>query len=129
MAKMMFPLAAAVAAIAAPQIAHAAGDPVVGGKMFIQCRACHTINAGDRNGVGPNLNGVVGRKAGTRAGYSYSPAMTASGVAWTAVTLDAFLARPSAKVPGTKMAFAGVAAKKTRDDIIAYLASVPAPKR
>ena len=104
-----------------PQPAVAAGDPVFGGKLFIQCRACHTVGAAERNGIGPNLNGIVGRKAGTRDGYVYSPAMAKAGIVWTPANLDRFLAKPSAVVPGTKMAFAGVAAQKGRDDLVAYL--------
>lgn len=112
-------------ALALPQAALAAGDAVNGGKLFAQCRACHTTGAGERNGLGPNLNGVVGAKSGTRAGYAYSPAMAKANLVWTPATLDKFLTRPSALVPGTKMAFAGVAAAKSRDDLIAYLTTFP----
>lgn len=100
------------------------GDAAVGARLFLQCRACHTVGAKDKSGVGPNLAGVVGSKAGTKLGYSYSLAMTKSGIVWTPPMLDAFLIRPTAKVPGTKMAFAGIAAPKARADMIAYLATL-----
>jgi cytochrome c len=130
MYRAIFRLAAlATLAAAFPQAAVASGDPVFGGKLFLQCRACHTTGAGERNGVGPNLNGVVGAKSGSRPGYVYSPAMAKAGLVWTPATLDKFLTRPSALVPGTKMAFAGVSAQKGRDDLIAYLSTFKAAKR
>jgi cytochrome c2 len=113
----------------APSAAHAGGDPVAGSKQFLQCRACHTVGPTDRNGVGPNLNGVVGAKIASRAGYTYSPAMKAKGGEWTAPMLDAFLTRPMAAVPGTKMAFGGVANPKSRADLIAYLITLKGAKR
>ncbi len=112
-----------------PSVAHAGGDPLSGSKQFLQCRACHTVGAADRNGVGPNLNGVVGARIGSRAGYNYSPAMKAKGGAWTAATLDAFLTRPMAAIPGTKMAFGGVSNPKARADLISYLVTLKGAKR
>ena len=113
-----------VAAVVIPQAGIAGGDPAFGGKLFLQCRACHTIGAGERSGVGPNLSGIVGRNSGTREGYAYSPAMAKADIVWTPANLNRFLTRPSAVVPGTKMAFVGVAAQKGRDDLIAYLATL-----
>jgi cytochrome c len=113
-----------VAALLTPQVASAAGDAALGGKMFLQCRACHTIAAADRNGIGPNLNSIVGAKAASRSGFTYSPALVKAGIVWTPDKLDAFLTRPSALVPGTKMAFAGIANPKSRADMIAYLATL-----
>lgn len=112
-----------------PQVAAAQGDPARGGKLFLQCRACHTVGAAERSGVGPNLNGVVGAKAATRAGYTFSPALTKSGIVWTSAQLDAFLKRPSALVPGTKMAFPGIAAPQNRADVIAYLVTLKPAKQ
>ncbi len=110
-----------VAAASAP--AFAAGDAANGAKLFAQCKVCHTIVA-NKNGVGPSLKGVVGRKAGTLAGFSYSPAMKGSGLSWNAATLDSYLKGPMKKVPGTKMAFAGIANDKNRADVIAYLTTL-----
>jgi cytochrome c len=119
----------ALAALSAPQSVLAAGDAATGSKLFLQCRACHTVGATDRSGVGPNLSGVVGAKAGTKAGYTYSPAMAKAGILWDMTKLDAFLMRPSAVVPGTKMAFAGVPNPKARADLIAYLSTLKSGKR
>lgn len=120
-------LALAIAAASAPALA--AGDAAMGAKLFLQCRACHTQAAGDRNGVGPNLNGIVGAKAAQREGFVYSAPMAASGLVWTPANLDKFLTRPGALVPGTKMIFGGIAAQKARDDVIAYLGTLQASKR
>ncbi|MGC6401385.1 c-type cytochrome [Sphingomonas sp. FW199] len=91
-----------------------------GQTAFAQCRACHTVNKGGANGVGPNLNGVVGRKAASVAGFNYSPALKKSGITWTEAKLDAYLANPAATVPGTKMVIRVNDANK-RAAIIAYL--------
>jgi cytochrome c oxidase assembly protein subunit 11 len=82
-----------------------------------RCAACHAL---DRNGVGPMLGGVLGRPAGSRAGYAYSPALAHSGLDWTAQNLDRWLAGPAALVPGTKMPVKILDASSRRD-IIAYL--------
>ena len=107
-----------------PPTAAVPGDPVAGKRSFAQCGICHNVGAGEANGIGPNLRGVSGAKAGARPGFAYSPAMAKSGLVWNAATLDRFLTKPSAAVPGTKMAFAGVPAAKTRADLIAYLATL-----
>jgi cytochrome c len=112
-----------------PSAAHAGGDPMAGSRLFLQCRACHTVGPADRNGIGPNLNGVAGAKIASRAGYAYSPAMKAKGGAWTVSTFDAFLTRPMAAIPGTKMAFGGVANPKARADLISYLVTLKGAKR
>jgi cytochrome c len=104
-------------------MAQTGGDQARGARLYIQCRACHTIGAGERDGVGPNLNNVVGSRAASRGGFAYSPALKASGVTWNAASLDAFIARPTGFVPGSRMAFAGVASAQSRRDIIAYLAA------
>lgn len=102
--------------------AMAAGDAAQGAKLYAQCRACHTVNRGGANTLGPNLAGIVGAKAGLKQGFKYSPALVKSNIVWTPQKLDAWLMRPAAVVPGNKMAFAGIANPQARASIIAYLA-------
>ncbi|WP_448204646.1 c-type cytochrome [Azospirillum sp. sgz302134] len=106
--------------VAFPGIA-SAQDAEAGEKVFNQCKACHTIEAGGPNRVGPNLHGVVGRKAGSHEGFNYSDAMKNSGNTWDEATLDKYLTDPKAAVPGNKMAFAGVKNEQARKDLIAFL--------
>lgn len=101
-----------------------AGDPVKGARQFLQCKACHTNIEKGPHAVGPNLWGVYGSKASSKAGFTYSQALTKAGITWTPDQLDAFLARPNGKVPGTKMVFAGLPNPQARKDVIAYLASL-----
>ena len=89
--------------------------------LYIQCRACHELKAGQPNKVGPNLHGVLGGKAAQVAGFSYSPALRAANLTWDAATLDKWLERPSALVPGNAMAFAGVASPADRAALALYL--------
>lgn len=91
---------------------------------FASCSNCHSVAEGGPNRMGPNLFGIVGDQAGTRPGYTYSPAMAGSGVVWTEQTLDQFLAAPRDVVPGTKMAAAPVRSPEARHSIIDYLASL-----
>jgi cytochrome c len=98
-----------------------AQDAAAGEKTFVICRACHQIGPGAQNALGPVLNGVVGRKAGTYPGYEYSPANKNSGIVWTPEELDKYLAAPQKVVPGTKMIFPGLPQEKQRKDVIAYL--------
>lgn len=114
---------AVVAAVAA-QSAHAAGNANVGQSLFVRCAVCHTAQSGAPNRLGPNLFGVVGRKAGTLGGYAYSRAMTNSGIVWNEGTLSHYLMGPSAVVPGTKMTFAGFSNQQQADDVSAYLATL-----
>ena len=97
-----------------------AQDAGAGEKVFNQCKACHTIETGGPNRVGPNLHGVVGRKAGAVAGFNYSEAMKAAGD-WDEASLDKYLADPKGALPGNKMAFAGVKNEQARKDLIAFL--------
>jgi cytochrome c len=97
-----------------------AGDAAKGARVFKKCAACHKMEAG-KNGVGPSLHGVVGRAAGQVEGYNYSTAMTESGIVWTPEELAAFLAKPRARVKGTKMSFAGLKKDSEIADLIAYL--------
>ncbi|HXW19551.1 MAG TPA: cytochrome c family protein [Roseiarcus sp.] len=98
-----------------------AQDAAAGEHVFAKCRACHEIGEGARNMVGPVLNGVVGRKAGTYADYNYSDANRNSGLTWDEATLHEYLKNPRAKVPDTKMTFPGLTSEKEIDNVIAYL--------
>jgi cytochrome c len=103
---------------AAPAVAQ---DAAAGEKIFLQCRACHQIGETAKNAVGPILNGVIGRKAGTVEGYSYSSANKGSGITWDEATFREYIKDPKAKIPGTKMTFAGVKDPKQIEDLLAYL--------
>jgi cytochrome c len=96
-----------------------AQDAAAGGMAFQQCADCHSPGASD--GVGPGLKGVVGRRAGGKDGFIYSPAFKKLTITWDAATLDAFLADPRAVAPGTTMAWPGEDDAKNRADLIAYL--------
>lgn len=98
-----------------------AGDAETGAKVFAQCAACHAVGAGAQNSVGPVLNGVVGRAAGTYPGYRYSSAMRKSGITWDEATLAQYLRGPDKLVPATKMAFPGIANDADLANVIAYL--------
>lgn len=105
--------AAHPAAMAAP-----AGDAARGEALYSRCFACHSLET-DR--TGPRHCGLLGRRAGSVPGFDYSKAMRASGIVWTAQSLDRFLAAPLAVVPGTSMGYAGIASAQERADLIAYL--------
>ena len=96
-----------------------AQDAAAGGMAFQQCAECHS--PGDADGVGPGLKGVVGRRAGGKPGFIYSPAMAKATITWDAATLEKFLADPRTAVPGTTMAWPGDDDAKERADLIAYL--------
>jgi cytochrome c len=93
----------------------------MGEQVFRRCVACHTIDKGGSNGIGPNLHGVVGRAVASHAGFSYSGAMKAKGGVWTDAALDTYLEAPMKAVPGTRMAFAGVIDAADRKALILYL--------
>jgi cytochrome c len=98
-----------------------AQDAAAGEKSFAVCRACHQIGPSAKIGVGPVLNGVVGRKAGTYPGFNYSEANKTSGLVWTPEELDKYLTNPQAVVPHTKMIFPGLKDEQKRKDVIAFL--------
>ena len=98
-----------------------AQDVANGEKVFAPCKACHQIGPTAKNAVGPELNGLIGRKAGTVEGYTYSPANKNSGLTWDEATFSEYIKDPKAKVPGTKMIFPGVKDEKRIADLIAYL--------
>jgi len=112
----------AIAALANQRVL-AEGDATKGEKVFSQCKVCHATVEG-KNTIGPSLHAVVGRKAGTAAGFRYSDAMTNSNITWDEKTLDAYLKDPKVAVPGNKMTFAGVKKDDDRADVIAYLKSL-----
>ncbi len=117
-------LAAAMLAISAP--AHAAGDAANGEKIFKKCGACHTVGPDAKTKVGPILNGVFGRTAGTQEDYvaKYSKAMIdagAGGLVWNEQTLHEYIEKPKDFVAKNKMSFAGLKKPEERDDVITYL--------
>jgi cytochrome c2 len=112
--------AAAVAGFAFPQAAMA-GDAAAGERKFALCKACHEISTA-KNRLGPSLQGVMGRKAGTLEGFKFSDAMRNSGVTWDAATLAAYLANPKTFMPGNKMAFAGLKKPEDVENMVEYLA-------
>jgi len=98
-----------------------AQDAAAGKTAFASCSACHSVEG--RNGVGPSLQGVVGRKAGSFAGFRYSEAMKAAAT-WDVASLNAFIANPQHAIPGNAMPFPGVSDAKVRADIVAYLGTL-----
>lgn len=91
--------------------------------IFLQCRACHEIDAGQPNKVGPNLHGVINRPAAAVAGFLYTDALRHAGLRWDNSTLNRWIERPSALVPGTTMAFVGIPSEADRLALITYLES------
>lgn len=109
-------------ALAAP--AAQAADPAAGQRVYNQCRACHTIDANGRNGVGPNLFGIIGAPAARIEGFRYSAPMrerAAAGLTWTEENMRAYLTNPREFLPGGSMAFAGLRNQQQMDDLIAFL--------
>jgi cytochrome c len=104
--------------------AHAAGDAAKGKVDFQRCAICHRAEKDGGNGLGPNLFGVVGRKAGSVENFAYSSAMKNSGITWTTDKLMAYVEHPAAVVPGNRMAFAGIGNAEQRADVVAYLATL-----
>ena len=113
--------AAGPVAIAGAFAALPPGHADDGAAIFKKCAACHQIGPTAKNSIGPVLNGVVGRPAGTYPGYMYSDANRNSGLTWTPDTLAAYLPSPKLLVPGTKMTFAGLQNPQDIADVIAYL--------
>ncbi|TPJ38253.1 MULTISPECIES: cytochrome c family protein [unclassified Mesorhizobium] len=123
MKSTMLGLAAAI--LTAVGSAHAQdtspGNAEAGAVVFKRCMACHAVGPDAKNGVGPVLNGVVGRAAGTYPDYNYSAANKDSGLTWDEPTLTTYLHAPRKLVPGTKMTFAGLSKDQEIADVIAYL--------
>jgi cytochrome c len=105
--------------------AHASGalaqDAAAGKTSFNKCLACHAIGEGAKNKVGPELNGLDSRKSGTAPDYSYSDANKNSGITWNKEQFLEYIKDPKAKIPGTKMAFAGIKNEKEANDLWAYI--------
>ncbi len=120
MSRLLLSVAAILALGLSAAGAQAAGDADAGKKVFAKCKACHQLQAG-KNGVGPSLHGLFGRKSGTAEGFKYSDAMKEKAVTWNEETLAAYLANPKGYVPGNKMVFPGIKKESELADIIAYL--------
>jgi cytochrome c len=118
---------AAVALIVAGMLssqAFAAGDAAKGKTVFARCAVCHNVEKDGGNGVGPNLFGIAGRKSATIDGFAYSGPMKAANITWTDDNLGKWVAGPAKMIPGTKMAFGGIAQKSQVADVVAYLDSL-----
>jgi cytochrome c len=112
--------AAAFAALV-PALPAKAQDAAAGERVFLACRACHQVGETAKNAVGPVLNGLFGRKSGTVAGYNYSEANKNSGITWDETVFREYIRDPKAKIPGTKMVYAGLKDEQRITDLIAYL--------
>jgi cytochrome c len=114
---------AVLAAIAL--VASAAGasaqDVAAGEQSFKKCLPCHSVGAGAKNKVGPELNGLDGRKSGTAEGFNYTEANKNSGITWSEETFKEYIKDPRAKIPGTKMVFAGIKNDEEVNNLWAYL--------
>jgi cytochrome c len=110
-----------LATLGAASAAPPTPEQVLGKRLFLRCAACHAVTPQSGAKIGPNLQGVVGRKAGALAGFNYSNAMRGANLVWNEANLDRLLQRPQAVVPGTVMAFAGLPKPEDRKALIAYL--------
>jgi cytochrome c len=119
--RLMTKLIAACAALLACVGTAAAQDISAGENSFKKCLPCHAVGEGAKNKVGPVLNGLEGRKAGTVEGFSYSDANKNSGITWNEAQFKEYIKDPKAKVPGTKMIYAGLKDEKRVSDLVAYL--------
>ena len=122
MKKLTLSVVVIVSAMAASSAARAQ-DVAAGETSFKKCTPCHSIGEGAKNKVGPELNGIDGRHSGTAEGYSYSDANKNSGITWNKEQFLEYIKDPKAKIPGTKMAFAGIKNEKEANDLWAYLSS------
>jgi cytochrome c len=110
-----------IIASSAAATAALAQDAEAGKTSFNKCLACHAIGEGAKNKVGPELNGIDGRKSGTAADYNYSDANKNSGITWNEAQFKEYIKDPKAKIPGTKMVFAGIKNEKEVNELWAYL--------
>lgn len=107
-----------IAAVSVPAMAQ---DAQKGKAVFNVCLACHAIGPGAQNKVGPELNGLDGRRAGTVANFDYSDANKSSGIVWNEEAFEDYIKNPAAKVPGTKMIFPGIKNEQQEKDLWAYI--------
>lgn len=114
-------IALAIAAFLLSSGLASAQDAAAGEKVFVQCRACHQVGPSARNVIGPTLNGLFGRRAGTIEGYGYSAANTAAQLTWDEDTFKDYIRDPKAKMPGTKMIYAGLKNEQQVADLMAFL--------
>ena len=98
-----------------------AQSPEAGERVFAQCRVCHQVGETARNAVGPHLNGLFSRTSGSIEGYSYTDANKTAGIQWDEASFREYITDPKAKIPGTKMIFAGLKNPSQIADLIAYL--------
>ena len=119
--KKLIPSALIVLASSAFVPAALAQDADAGKASFNKCLACHAIGEDAKNKVGPELNGLDGRKSGTAPDYNYSDANKNSGITWNEANFKEYIKDPKAKVPGTKMAFAGIKKEQEVNDLWAYV--------
>ncbi|UIK08050.1 c-type cytochrome [Neorhizobium galegae] len=98
-----------------------AQSPEAGERVFVQCRACHQVGETARNVTGPHLNGLFGRTSGSVEGYAYTEANKNAGITWTDASFREFVTNPRAKIPGTKMIYAGIKNPDQITNLIAYL--------
>jgi len=122
---MRLSILAAVALVAATGAAQAQ-DLAAGEQSFRKCLPCHSVGEDAKNKIGPVLNGLEGRKSGTIEGYNYSEANKKAEIVWSEVAFKDYIVNPMAKVPGTKMAFAGIKNEKEIADLWAYLSQFKA---
>jgi cytochrome c len=119
-----------LAILLAGPAAAAEPDRINGRLLFARCGICHALTADKADGKkGPHLAGLFGRKAGSVPGFNYSLAMRAKGVVWSETTLDVYLTKPKAYVPGTTMIYGGLRRRSDRRDLIAYLKEALRAKR
>ena len=97
------------------------GDLERGRKLYLQCRACHSLKENEPHKIGPNLFKIIGSTAGSMKGYNYSDAFSKSEIVWTIENLDLWLERPYEIIPGNKMVFSGMRKQEDRNDLIAYV--------
>ncbi|MBA4220665.1 MAG: cytochrome c family protein [Methylobacterium sp.] len=116
--KSVWPTVAFVALSATGAIAQ---DIAAGERSWNKCRACHQVGETAKNGVGPQLNGLIGRHSGAVEGYSYSAANKNSGITWDEAVFGDYIKDPKAKIPGTKMVFAGIKNEQEVKDLTAFL--------
>jgi len=117
----MHRIAAATVLIVALPVMATAQDLENGKEVWNKCRACHQLGEGAKNMVGPVLNGLFGRKAGTVEGFNYSDANKNSGITWDEPTFREYIKNPRAKIPNTKMVFVGLSDERDIEDLLAFL--------